>query len=221
MNKKLILTLCLAILASQLTECGNATTQELSSSNTTTPQEQSSSSSSASESTTPQSENSTSESTAEKPQSEGSNLGSAVILTLADLSDIQLGIFKKVSEMRVDEVKGGKLTVDELNEYHLDVLTKDYREQYGLPANYAGLFMEWKDSTDYYKQFEKKDEKPTEKPKPEQKPSGNSGNAGNSGNYEQYNPPIVLNPIPQEEKDAMTEALGGGGGKTDWSDYEW
>ena len=72
--------------------------------------------------------------------------------TLADLTNDHLLIFETISEMNLDEVKQGQLTIEELDAIHNDLI-EVYIVEGQLPSNAHTLYDEWKDSIGYYNRF--------------------------------------------------------------------
>lgn len=70
-------------------------------------------------------------------------------LTLDELSEEQIDIFKSVAHEFIDNVLNGEMTVSEMIDSQLFILDT-YVMSNELPQNGAKLFGEWKESVDYY-----------------------------------------------------------------------
>ena len=71
-------------------------------------------------------------------------------LTLDELSEEQIDIFKSVAHEFVDSVLDGEMTVKEMEEGQAFIIEDCYVASAMLPQNGAKLFGEWKESVDYY-----------------------------------------------------------------------
>ena len=89
-----------------------------------------------------------SESTIEIEQTANENQ-TEVGLTLSELTDEQIDIFKLTSISFVEDVVSGNMEVEEMDMRQEWVL-EDYIAMGDLPANAIDLFKEWKDSVDFH-----------------------------------------------------------------------
>ena len=89
-----------------------------------------------------------SESTIEIEQTANENQ-TEVGLTLSELTDEQINIFKLTSISFVEDVVSGNMEVEEMDMRQEWVL-EDYIAMGDLPANAIDLFKEWKDSVDFH-----------------------------------------------------------------------
>ena len=71
-------------------------------------------------------------------------------LTLDELSEEQLAIFKSVAHEFVDSVLDGEMTVKEMEDAQAFIIEDCYVKPTTLPQNGAKLFGEWKASVNYY-----------------------------------------------------------------------
>lgn len=167
-------------------------------------------------------------------------IADAKIYTLDMLNEEQLGIFQTASELHVDAVKSGSMTILDMNIQQDEYITI-FVNTNDLPANGVALYNEWKELNNYDSQFteqEKESLKPVENKETETPAQPNNGAniINNTGVADSKPVPNVqqqqqqqqevedsqtMTPEQQANLDAHNAEVAAGGGGADQSGVEW